>query len=80
MPRIFHRTLVFDVEGEIYDRDTSPEDILKNYDFHFKDYDDGGDKSYLSLEHKDHRGKISKISNRPRIEKSKKKDSEYFLI
>ena len=80
MPRIFHRALVFDVEGEIYDTHTKPEDILKNYDFYFKDYDDSGDKSFLSLEHKDYRGKISRISSRPRIEKSKKKDTEYFLI
>jgi hypothetical protein len=71
---------VFDVEGEIYDTDTSPEDVLKNYDFHFKDYDDRGNRSFLSLEHKDHRGKICKISSKPRINKSKKPDTEYFLI
>jgi major membrane immunogen (membrane-anchored lipoprotein) len=80
MPKVFRRTLAFDVEGEIYDSDTSPEDILKNYDFHFKDYDDCGDHCFMSLEHKDYRGKITHISNRPKIEKSKKPDTEYFLI
>ena len=80
MPRVFHRTLSFDIEGEIYDSDTKPEDILKNYDFHFKDYDDRGEKSFLSLEHKDHRGKITSVSNRPKISKSKKRDTEYFII
>lgn len=80
MPRIFHRTLAFDIEGEIYDTSTKPEDILKNYDFHFKDYNDGEDKSFLSLEHKDRRGKITRISNMPKISKSKKPDTEYFLI
>ena len=80
MPKIFHRTLSFDIEGEIYDSSTKPEDIIKTYDFHFKDYDDCGDKAYLSLEHKDHRGKITRISNRPKINKAKKPDTEYFII
>jgi major membrane immunogen (membrane-anchored lipoprotein) len=80
MPRIFHRTLAFDVEGEIYDSDTSPEDILKNYDFRFKDYDDRGDRCFMSLEHKDHRGKITKVGHNPKISKSKIKDTEYFVI
>lgn len=80
MPKIFHRTLSFDIEGEIYDDHTKPKEIIKNYDFHFKDYSDKGEKSFLSLEHKDHRGKITRISNRPKINKAKKPDSEYFLI
>ncbi len=81
MPKVFHRTLSFDVEGEIYDSDTSPEDILKNYDFHFKDYDDRmGEHCFLCLDHKDRRGRITRISNRPQINKSKKKDTEYFVI
>lgn len=80
MPKIFHRTLSFEIEGEIYDDHTKPEEIIKNYDFHFKDYSDKGERSFLSLEHKDHRGKITRISNRPKIDKAKKSDSEYFLI
>lgn len=80
MSRVFHRILSFEVEGEIYDRDTSPEDIIKNYDFYFKDYNDGRDKSFIELEHKDSRGKIVKINNRPKISKAKKPDSEFFVI
>ena len=80
MSRVFHRILSFEVEGEIYDNTTQPEDIIKNYDFRFKDYNDGKDKSFLELEHKDHRGKITKCSNRPKISKAKKPDTEYFVI
>ena len=79
MSKTFSRILSFDVEGEIYDEDTSPEDIIKCYDFSYKDYNDKGERSFLSLEHKDHRGKITKISNRPKINKAKKPDTEYFL-
>lgn len=80
MPRIFHRTLTFNVEGEIYDNETKAEDLLKHYDFNFKDYNDGIDKAFIIIEHKDHRGRITKIHNRPLIAKAKKPDSEYFLI
>jgi hypothetical protein len=80
MPKVFHRTLSFDIEGEIYDTHTKPEDILKNYDFYFKDYDESGDKAFLTLEHKDYRGRITRISNRPKINKANKPDTEYFLI
>ena len=80
MPKVFHRTLSFDIEGEIYDDHTKPEDIIKSYDFHFKDYDDSGCKSFLALEHKDHRGKITRVSNRPKVNRAKKPDTEYFVI
>lgn len=80
MPKVFHRTLSFDIEGEIYDDHTKPEDIIKSYDFHYKDYSDRGEKCFLSLEHKDHRGKITRISNRPKINKARKPDTEYFVI
>lgn len=80
MPRLFKRLITFSIEGEIYDSDTKPEDIIKNYDFKFKDYDESGARSFLSLEHKDHRGKITKISNKPKIEKTKIPDTEYFII
>jgi hypothetical protein len=80
MPKIFHRIVSFAVEGEIYDQETKPEDIIKNYIFRFKDYNDGRDKSFLEFEHKDHRGKITKCSSRPKISKAKKPDTEFFII
>lgn len=80
MPRVFKRLLTFEIEGEIYDTTTKAEDIIKNYDFHFKDYNDGGSQTFLMLEHKDHRGKITRVSNRPKIQRSKKPDTEYFVI
>ena len=80
MSRVFHRILSFEVEGEIYDNETKPEDIIKNYDFRFKDYNDGRDKSFLELDHKDVRGKIIKFNGRPKISKAKKPDTEYFVI
>lgn len=80
MSRIFHRIISFEIEGEIYDNETSAEDIIKNYEFRFKDYNDGHDKSFLELDHKDHKGRITKCSSRPRITKAKKQDTEYFVI
>ena len=80
MPRVFHRVLSFEIEGEIYDTETKAEDIIKNYTFQFKDYNDGKDRSFMVVEHKDNRGKITKVSGRPKISKAKKPDTEYFLI
>jgi len=82
MPRVFHRVLSFDVEGEIYDNDTKPEDIIKNYEFCFKDYGDhrGVDKCFVVLDHTDNRGRISQISSRPRISKAKTPDTKYVTI
>lgn len=82
MPRVFHRILSFEVEGEIYDHSTKPEDIIKNYDWHFKGFNDGhgDDKCFLEATHRDHRGRLTGINNRPLIRKAKKPDTEYFVI
>lgn len=81
MPRIFNRVLTFHVEGEIYDRETKPEDIIKNYTFNFKQYsdDNGRNKSFLVLEHRDSRGSITKMTRLPKIHPWKKPDTEFFL-
>lgn len=80
MPRTFARQLSFIAEGEIYDTDTSPEDIIKNYDWH--DLTDSYDDDiHLMADHKDKRGKITKLYMLSKINKVKKKpDSEYFII
>ena len=82
MPRIFHRIISFEVEGEIYDHSTKPEDIIKNYDWHFKGFNDGhgDDKCFLEASHRDHRGRITRLTKRPRIQKTEKADTEYFVI
>jgi len=79
MPRIFNRVITFHVEGEIYDRETKPEDIIKNYSFEFKDYNNGKDESYMIIGHRDNRGKIIKMTRLPQIHKWKKADTEFFL-
>lgn len=80
MPRIFNRVITFHVEGEIYDRHTKPEDIIRGYNFSFKDYSDNhGDHFFIEGMHKDVRGRITKIIKLPRIHLWKKPDTEMFL-
>ena len=79
MPRLFNRIITFHIQGEIYDTHTSADDIIKNYSFQFKDYNDGKDHSYLTLEHKDPRGRITKMVRLPKIYKTKKPDTDFFL-
>jgi hypothetical protein len=80
MQKQFKRIISFEVEGEIYDNETKPEDILKNYEWNFKDYNDGKDKCFLVFEHKDSRGKITKMTKLSKINKAKKPDTEYFIV
>ena len=78
MPRLFNRVITFHVQGEIYDRETTPEDIIKNYNWICKDnYDDN--TLFISAQHKDNRGKITRITKLPKIHKWKKPDTEFFL-
>jgi hypothetical protein len=79
MPRTFNRILTFHVQGEIYDNHTQAEDIIRNYNFNFKDYNDGVDRAYLIMDHKDHRGRITKMARLPKIHRWKKPDTELFL-
>ena len=79
MPRIFNRIITFHIEGEIYDTSTTPEDIIRNYTWSFKDYCDGKDHLFIEATHKDTRGRITKITRLPKIHKWKKPDTEFFL-
>ncbi len=79
MPRLFTRILTFKIEGEIYDTHTTPESILRNYNWSFKDYGDGRDHFFIEGDHKDTRGRITKITRLPKIHKWKKPDTEFFL-
>lgn len=82
MPRIFHRIISFEVEGEIYDLETKPEDIIRNYEWRFKGYDDnhGENKCFVEAHHKDHRGRIVKLTKLPKILKTRVPDTESFII
>jgi hypothetical protein len=80
MPRIFTRQLSFIVEGEIYDNETKPEDIIKNYEWYIKDDEDTNNIN-LVAHHNDQRGRITKMYKLSKIQKVKKKpDTEYFLV
>lgn len=80
MPKLFTRQLTFVVEGEIYDNETKPEDIIKNYDWYIKE-DDNTEDINLVAHHKDQRGRITKMYKLSKIEKVRKKpDTEYFLV
>ena len=80
MPRVFTRVLTFKVEGEIYDNETKPEEILRNYNWRFRDYGDGKDRFYMEAEHKDLRGRITRVTKLPKIHRYKKPDTEFFLV
>lgn len=78
MPKLFTRILTFKVEGEIYDNETKPEDIIKGYDWSFEDSMDGNIQIFGH--HKDNRGIINSMIKLPKIHKWKTPDTEFFLI
>lgn len=77
MPRLFTRVITFKVEGEIYDNETKPESIIKNYNWSFEDNMDGNIQIFAH--HKDNRGRITKMTKLPLIHRWKKPDTEFFL-
>jgi len=79
MPKLFNRTLILKIEGEVYDQNTKPEDIIKNYTWSFSN--DGRPHSFkLEARHKDSRGLITKVIPLSKIGRWKKQDTEYFVI
>lgn len=77
MPKIFNKVLEFKVEGEIYDtHDTTPESIIKNYNWSFKEEDNN---IIITGHHKDHRGRITKMTKLSKIKNWKKPDTGFFL-
>lgn len=69
------------VEGEIYDDETTPEEIIKSYDWRFKGFHDHReDKCFLESYQNDHRGRIVNMVKKPKISKSNKDDSELFVF
>jgi hypothetical protein len=81
MSKTFHRIISFEVEGEIYDHSTSPEDILKSYDWHFKGFHDNHeDKCFLESSHDNSHGRITKVVRKNKIGKTDRADTETFTI
>lgn len=80
MPRVFHRVLSFEIEGEIYDLSTSPESILKGYSWNLHKGSENSNEIFLIAKHHDNRGRICKINKLVKINKSSTPDTNYFLI
>ena len=80
MPRIFHRVISFDIEGEIYDMSTSPESIIKGYSWELHKSNNISDEILITAKHKDNRGRIVKLKKLAKIKKSSVSDTNYFLI
>lgn len=81
MPKIFNRLITFKVSGEIYDKDTKPEDIIKNYEWKIKhNKNDISDEISICANHHDKRGRITNIVKLPNIQRAKKPDTEYFIV
>lgn len=78
MPRLFNRLITFKVAGEIYDNETKAEDILKHYNWRTSVFSDESVK--IIADHHDKRGRITSLVKLPNITKTKKPDTEYFLI
>jgi hypothetical protein len=64
MPKRFKRTILFEVEGEVYSDEVKPEEIIRSYNWRFKDYYDnhGESKCFLESCHSNTRGKITKLT------------------
>jgi len=80
MKRRCKRIISFEVELEVYDKKTDPEDILADYSYIFKDYNDGIDKCFLVFDHKDARGRITKMTRLSDVKKSKKPEIKYLIM
>lgn len=78
MSKLFTRLMTIEVKGEIYDLETKPEEILKNYLWSYRDNAD--DNIHLIAKHRDKRGRINSVRVLSEIKKPKKPDTEYFLI
>lgn len=76
MPKTFNRIIEFHIRGEIDDSKTTPESILKNYNWSFDDNVDGNIQ--LFAHHKDSRGRITEITRLPKIRKCNKLGKEYL--
>ena len=81
MPKKFHKILSFEVEGELYDENITPEELIAHYIWRFTNYNDGRDTSFLLADNKDGRGHIVKMTKLPNTENSKnRRKNDYKSI
>jgi hypothetical protein len=76
MPKTFTRIISFEVEGELYDLSTTPEEFINSYDWRFKGFHDNHeDKCFLESSHDDSRGRITNMMKKFEIKKTEKPDT-----
>jgi hypothetical protein len=76
MHKTFSRIISFEIQGEIYDEYTSPENIINSYDWRFKGFHDNHeDKCFLESSHDDSRGRITNMTKKLEIKKTDKPDT-----
>lgn len=78
MPRLFHRIISFEVEGEIYNNSSKPENIIRNYEW--KIHQTPNDELVITAYSKEKNGRIVKLTKIPKIFKSRKVDTNYYII
>lgn len=69
MARLFEKVVSFKVEGDLYDKDVSPESIINGYLWNFVDHKDGSFS--INGHHRDSRGVITKMTKLPGVQKVK---------
>jgi hypothetical protein len=77
MPRLFHRIISFEVEGEIYDNSSTAESIIRHYDWKVKH---DNTNLVITASTKDKNGRIVNLTRIPKIFKSRKVDTNYYIV
>jgi hypothetical protein len=77
MPRLFHRIISFEVEGEIYDNSSRAEDIIKNYDWRVQHLNDN---LVITAHSREKNGRIVNLTKIPKVFRSRKVDTNYYIV
>jgi hypothetical protein len=77
MPRLFHRIISFEIEGEIYDNSSKAEDIIQHYEWKVQ-HDDTN--LVITASTKNKNGRIVNLTRIPKTFKSRKVDTNYYIV
>jgi hypothetical protein len=77
MSNLFSRIITFHVTGEIYNSNTTPEDVINSYDWTFEDSVDGNIQIFAH--HNDDNGKITEVIKMPKIHHEQSSDADFSL-